>query len=295
MRVLLMLATFAVFTPPACGVAQDVRRITPNYELYAPTQMVLDSIAPTVDSAVVRFRRHFRAEPGGVAVVVIADAVPREQRNAASFGERGLAVMPWPVGIAAQRAAASAGVMAAAPREGVLAHEVCHLFYNEFAERRYGSAPRARSGVDASYGHPAVPDWLEESAALLCEDDEMMARRRESARAQSAERPSLQQLLTMSHPLIGAVTRVPVAGESAFRAVDPANIPPEAREKSRQFYTYAASFASFLVAHEEPDVLARLLDAVMTEGSDGTALIHKLKSLPTNLAELERKWRAWER
>ncbi len=94
-----------------------------------------------------------------------------------------------------------------------LDHEACHQL----------GAEAGRLRAPAGYGHGALPDWVDEMAATLCESPDGRARRREHLRASLAERIPLAELAVMEHPVSVAVSTRPtgsaplVDGEATCR------------------------------------------------------------------------------
>jgi hypothetical protein len=81
-----------------------------------------------------------------------------------------------------------------------LAHEVCHQLVASHATRSLRRAPAARG-----YGHPALPDWVDEMAATLCESPASRNRRAAYMTANLRERIPLAEFARMEHPVSVAV------------------------------------------------------------------------------------------
>ncbi len=131
----------------------------------------------------------------------------------------------------------------------VLPHEIGHdLFIRFLVPRR---------GVD-EYGG-AAPDWLDEMAAIACEDAAGVAARREEARRHAAEGRliPLDRLLSMQHPEWRASGAAPqLGGPGQPRSAD-----------TPAFYATVRALFDFLVARTGDDRVIVRLAARVREGS----------------------------
>jgi hypothetical protein len=147
-----------------------------------------------------------------------------------------------------------------------------------------------------AYGHPAIPDWLDEAAATLCEPPQMYGRRLDQMRARLDQRIPLDTLLTMVHPSFartdsssaspppggastGLTVRVSAAGES---------------ERTTMFYAEAATLARFLWSRGGAELLDRITDTLAHGGRIESALAADARA-PSSVSELEMEWLQWVR
>jgi hypothetical protein len=148
--------------------------------------------------------------------------------------QQGFLAFPWPerTGTRLQSAAGSSDVRDRSAQDaGVVAHELGHIWFRDWYD---GGRPRQPG--QRQYGSTA-PDWLDETAAVLNENDYLTTQRRSGlADLLDAEGPRLRPLaefLTMAHPTANAARiaeqlNLPpgsVRSDGAIR-LDPNNLPP---------------------------------------------------------------------
>ncbi len=183
---------------------------------------------------------------------------------------------------------------------GALRHEIGHML---LIRAFWPDAP-TRSG--GHYGGPG-PDWLDEVAAVLMENESLTARRRmqlqsllDGEQAHAGLLP-LSEFLTASHPLaalaqgIGAPpgdsggARVTVLGadDDRTRALV---------ELGAAFYVQARALADFLIEQSGSEaVFGEIARWLATEGSIETWLARHGADfgLGSSVAALERQWQHW--
>lgn len=171
--------------------------------------------------------------------------------------------------------------------ESILAHELGHMYlFHAFW-------PETEARVDAQhYGSPA-PDWLDEIAAILMEDEAMTAQRRQQWRDMLRNSPErILPLETFFH------TRHPLA-ELAARSTSKVTITlfnDKAIEGEAGFYLQARAVADFLIEHgQSPTIFASIAEAFAKQQSlaDWLNVNGQRYGLPNDMNELEKHWQAW--
>lgn len=283
-----------------------------------------------------RFRRHFDRAPPPYALVV-GRVTPEVTRALNAEGVK--AVLPWltagqkraAFADSARRAAeaqaktrnldaaATAELVASMGRTlvqrfegqgdrdaGVVPHELGHLWLV------HGFWPA--SGVDRGghYGGPAA-DWLDETAAILMEDERLTTERREQfrlvytgrAKGDLAGRPdALPVFLTKDHPMKGLQDRMKLdVSPEAPRVIVMTGEERRTRAGSgvdvgagAQFYLQGRAFADFLIDRTgDPAVFGKIAEAL----ARGRTLEQWLaaegagKGLAATTAELDALWTAY--
>jgi hypothetical protein len=301
-----------------------------------PSAEVAEATA-SIDLAAARFTRHFDSSPAPIAVIfggkIDADAK-------AALTAKGFAVLPWvspsdraalvesairaqvlgqTVGMApaaqeaivaralSQNAARVANPARDVPREGILSHEIAHIWFMRLYDRELAAtAPKL-----PRYGSSA-PDWLDELAAVLAEDDVMAERRRSGlALAFSPEGTNqfwpLAKYFAMDHPLHAATRAIasaePRTGGSSARVITgeqaTAMLAAQgAMPRPDWFYVQARLFADYVLAtSNNPRAFADIAEGLRggTTMSDWLAANGARDKLPTDIAGLQTGWDAWLR
>jgi hypothetical protein len=197
--------------------------------------------------------------------------------------------------------------------EAMIPHELGHLWFTE----AYWPDAAAPAGAErpSHYGGPG-PDWLDETAAVILEDEQSAARRRDQfARLLRGESlPSmggravpreqvldLRLFLSREHPaLAGGMGPPPMApaGGSMGVAVTftPAGSPNARPADATLFYLQARRFADYLIETSgRADILAAIARFIAAGGSMEGWLRSEGERyrLPTSLEALDAAWRAW--
>jgi hypothetical protein len=181
-----------------------------------------------------------------------------------------------------------------------LAHEVCHQLVASHATR----ALRGRTAPTRGYGHPALPDWVDEMAATLCESPASRDRRRRYLRQHLRERIPLTEFSRMEHPVsvavraraarspladtVGGVPVISLRGEAARELLRNMNAP--------MFYSQALSLGEFILQQGGSRTLRALTDDLARGRTLDQALLRTSAAapgLPSDTKELEREWVRW--
>jgi hypothetical protein len=306
-----------------------------------PSDGEVTSALTSIDNAAAQFLRHFGAPPLPVAVI-FGGTLDRSTRD--SIVAKGFTAMPWvspsdqaalvkatirkqvlqqTAGMAAaqqeaiiaralaQQAARQQTAMNDVPREGALSHEIAHAWFRRFYD---GNAVALATGVKR-YGSTA-PDWLDEMAAVLAEDDIITEKRRAGiALAFSPEGTSrfwpLETYFTMEHPLHAAAS----AAARATASADQGNGGTSARiltgdeakallaaqgslPRADWFYVQARLFGDYLMTtSNNPRIFSDIAEGLKGGASTSGWLAANgaRNRLPTDIAKLQAGWDAWLR
>jgi hypothetical protein len=196
--------------------------------------------------------------------------------------------------------------------EAMIPHELGHLWFTE-AYWPNAAAP-AGAGRPSHYGGPG-PDWLDETAAVILEDEQSATRRRDQfARLLRGESlPSmgravpreqvldLRLFLSREHPaLAGGMGPPPTmpAGGSMGVAVTftPAGAANGRPADATLFYLQARRFADYLIETSgRADILAAIARSIAAGGTmEGWLRSEGARhGLPASLDALDAAWRIW--
>jgi len=308
---ILAAAPFAAVQPAAAQpwLADLISARGASYELYAPTREDIAQAKRELDFASAQFRRHFGAPAPRIAVVM-RDTNPPGGYDDSAFRDRGVPLVTWITdrGWAAlhrgEQPVAAAGGRPHSESH-ILPHEACHQFLKAFVDARLGRPvePRPRTRTP-HYGHPLMPDWIDEAAAGVCEHPWEQAQRQARLQADPAGRIPLAQLFTMANPNSGMfrVAAPPGGRAGGAPSVAPGTVvgamtfgsgvrPAEQMRQSSMFAAQSQSFANFLAERAGPGALGRLTQAI----ADGRTMAQALTALelPGEITVLERQWLAW--
>lgn len=191
--------------------------------------------------------------------------------------------------------------------DGALAHELSHIwFISEFWPKHMG-----RDHVEASYGGPG-PDWLDEMAAVLAENDLLtQSRRKHLSELDFSDSElsfyPLEEYFTMEHPMAESAQAMAArqreargSGESkveiqALVVTDDELEEFEGRDPS-VFYTQSRAIADFLISRTGNErIFAEITSHIIGGGSVGSWLkaVEATYDLPASVADLERAWQDW--
>ena len=296
-----------------------------------------------------RFRRHFSHPPLPYAVVVGPGVNPISTDGVSggrsalqqTLSEAGFSrVLPWPTaqqmddlraesvrgalrthlaatgleGEALEAAVAEqlrnqpASTAAPGTRESGAAHELGHMW----AIDTYWPDREHPTGAAREYGGPAA-DWLDESAAVLMEDERLTASRleafqREWSKAEGARPKPLAAFFVDEHPLaaegVAAAREVSRTVARAAAGSDPAaGRTSVARVRTGSagmgaalFYAQARLVADFLIERSGDPAVS---DSIARAYADGRTMEQWLaaegppRNLPATVAELDSQWAAW--
>lgn len=288
----------------------------------APSQAEADVLIAYAQSGEARFRTHFGRAPAPYAFVAVESEPPIDALKAAGFP----AVMPFlPLsvlqasvvdrfrqammrdGASSLSAEAEAEIQArtatisariAATHPGLVAHELGHIWYNE-AFWHEPIHDRASMEPPARYGGPG-PDWLDEAAAILMEDDRTTEQRRihflqawqgtaPEARAATGGLVDLNHIMSREHPSIARAT-------GAGGTVSVTVTAPSASQSDDHFYGQVRMVVDYLIETSgDPTILVEMSDAAVADQSLEAWLAQNgpRNNLPATTAQLQRDWIEW--
>ncbi len=299
---------------------------TPHGAAIAPTGEAED-MAAAMETAAARFERYF--VPVTALVVVYAGAFTPEQTEYVE--SLGYVPFPWLTedqmagmaqdrmasaqmtgdldpekrdqALAAARSRASAQRAGGSLGRGTIAHELGHLWLKKHV-----------NGIGESDGYgSALPDWVDEVAAVLNENPALAAHRRAGLADLIAGEGNkglypLSEYLSMPHPLLASETSREAIREAIARQSE-ANggsgvvvlSGAEAEElmaasNPLRFYIQSRAFADFLIERSgDARIMLSIVDA-MKEGTDFGAWLAaqgRAHGLAADLPDLERDWKSW--
>ena len=192
---------------------------------------------------------------------------------------------------------------------GMVPHELGHLWFTQAFWPQ-----RASTDADAPrhYGGPG-PDWLDEAAAVVLEDDVTAAQRRSQFRAlmQGETVPAvgpidgrgmlldLPGLLAREHPgLARAVAVAPEVAASGGVGVSftPAGAGPRPAALERVFYIQTRVFADYLIQRSgRPTIMADIARGLAGGGNFEVWLANEgaAHGLPTSVTAMQGDWQAY--
>ncbi len=185
-----------------------------------------------------------------------------------------------------------------ASEKGALTHELGHLWFIAAFQPRIDTGVRPKGH---GYGGWA-PDWLDETAAVLLENEALTETRRAAfASIPKADLYPLQSFLTMEHPALKSAQSLKEKmggklGQGESRAIVLSGKEAEAfLEASKAgdpgvFYTQVRGFADFIISETGDErIFAKLAQELASGGSLETWLA-AAGGLPLTLTALEAKW-----
>lgn len=298
---------------------------------------IADPILSTAQDGAVSFKRYFGAENAPIAIVPGGEITPDLQRDLKAAGYA--LSLPWIS--AADKAAlretrirqqvleqtknmtaeqqesilkmalAKAG-SASSPQgemndteQGALTHELGHMWF-------IAAFQPADEEVKGGHGYGGwAPDWLDEIAAILLENETLTEKRREAFRTMAAEDMyPLETFLTMDHPALKSALALSekiglnkdVGGQekrTGSRAIVLSGKDAEAFLKASgdsnpaNFYTQARGFADYVMAETGDEQIFMKLAIHLSRGDTFENWLTEIETLPDRLQELDEDWRDW--
>ncbi len=342
MLALALLLTSAAASYPSDPLCAHALRAAPGLSCaeaghgvaLAATSAEAERLAHYARAGEARFITHFGRD---IAPYVVASTPPVPARTALAAAGF-VHVLPWPAPRAfddaalrgveqgARRFAASQNMTPAQTEEvvaralsqipgakaqaaldaGMVPHELGHLW---FTHAFWPERPETEANAPRHYGGPG-PDWLDEAAAVVLEDEPTAAQRRDQFRALMrgemvpAVGPidgrslllDLPGLLSREHP--GLVRAAAIAPEVAVKggvgvSFTPAGAGPRPAALERIFYIQTRAFADYLILKSgRAAILADIAQAVANGDSVEAWLSDKGAdySLPASIIDLQHDW-----
>lgn len=202
------------------------------------------------------------------------------------LAEQGIPPASWDAAVNQYLAKLPAALDARA--SGLIPHELGHLWLI------HGYWPAATLARDEKhYGGPA-PDWLDELAAVLMEDETLVQQRRQNLKdAAAGSNPKLAKLwpltefLTMKHPNTQKKESSQSVEGISISSPSPAGL---------AYYAEARGFADFMIAQSKDErVFGTIAEALSGSDTFETWLAREgqRRGLGSTMAELEALWVAW--
>ncbi|MEP3891244.1 MAG: hypothetical protein ABJN69_12355 [Hellea sp.] len=210
-----------------------------------------------------------------------------------------------------QMALAKAGSAPSQPGEmsdteqGALTHELGHMW---FVAAFQPEGEKVKTGH--GYGGWA-PDWLDETAAILMENEALTEKRRKALKAMRAEDIyPLETFLTMEHPALKSALalneKIALAKgldaqekNTSSRAIVLSGEEAEAFLKASgdsnpaNFYSQTRGFADFLMAATGDEQIFASLAAYLSGGGTFENWLRQTNGLPDTLQDLDEGWAEW--
>lgn len=294
----------------------------------APDAAVAGALASAMPRAERAFSAHFGRDAHRYVVAIGAE----NRGRIVSLREHGLVVLPWLTEaergtsveasiraaveprlraagmtdeqinrqVASAVAQAQNSLASRGPDAGIVAHELGHLWL------RAAFAADSPSEGEGRYGS-TLPDWLDETAAVLMETDELTASRRTQFTTLAREHPErilpLTEYFTREHPIHrqaralaestgaregGASVRVVTQQEAESAGMDITG--------GAAFYAQTRAFADFLTERAGGERVFAAIAESLAHGQSMDAWLSqdgRAWRLPASTAELERDWRGW--
>ncbi|PCI62417.1 MAG: hypothetical protein COB37_06815 [Kordiimonadales bacterium] len=302
----------------------------------------LANLAAVMDDAAERYRKYYGTEPAQAALVLggSIDAGLKADLDSSGFKTQ----LPWLTSedkaklyssairtqIKAQKPDLSAAALEALVKttmatlnktggnnsavqreQGAVAHEFAHLWYMD--------AFWPKKDHEASHNSPqyggAGPDWLDEMAAVLAENETLTSSRRSRLVTVLKDNPAealwpLKEYFTMEHPIFRKIqkqmeavqkeasdgvtmkTRVVVYNDEEYKKL----IGGTGERDPSLFYAQSRAFADFLIEATGED---RIFASISRHIADGGTMrswlrdVGKEKGLPTTLVDLQTRWDLW--
>lgn len=289
------------------------------------------TLASVIDEAAVRYAAAFAAPPRPIAVIAGGSltaaqgaylrahgyiAFPwisaAQRRTLAEGAIRGQIAKQRPGLTPEQRDAAVAQAMAqrandagGARERGSLAHELGHLWFRAMFDQGTQS-----EGAQPRYGSDA-PDWIDEMAAVLAENDALTEQRRAAlapyARASGAEGfYPLAEYLTMEHPVLAGAAALQQAGKAPGGGGGGRVMVLSGADAQKligtntpiRFYVQSRGFADFLIAQSGDPRIFNTIAKALAGGETFAAWLARdgaRHRLPAQLAALDTAWQTWLR
>lgn len=191
---------------------------------------------------------------------------------------------------------------------GAVAHELGHAWYSELYW------PSKKLDDDGKYGGPG-PDWMDETAAVLMEDETLTISRRDQfaqvyrgtapkhlpiGGVSAAELVDLNKFLHRDHPM--AAVQRDIVKKAAKGGMGIATLTGEEAKKVSQggilFYVQSRAFADLVIDRSGSPAIFADIGAAFGRGEtieQWLATNGAKNRLGSNVAELEKIWRDWLR
>ncbi|MBI4245473.1 MAG: PDZ domain-containing protein [Planctomycetes bacterium] len=158
-----------------------------------------------------------------------------------------------------------------------LSHEAGHMFFIAYVDQKRGRSvldkDNTMPNATGHYGHYLIPDWFDEMAATLLEYPSLQVERRAQMKGLTDKKISFEQFFSMKHPSFNS---------------------KENDMLTHIFYAEALTLAEFLIENDEPVLIKKIADKLIHgKKFEIEDFLKEIKSVPSDLEELEEKWGKW--
>lgn len=190
-----------------------------------------------------------------------------------------------------------AGDMSAV-EQGALTHELGHMWFMDAFKPMDGD-------IGAAHGYGGwVPDWLDETAAVLLENETLTASRRKAFKTMPLEDfYPLEKFLTMEHPALksalalnekygnktdsGGSRAIILSGDEAEAFLKASDSDPT------NFYTQVRGFADYVIEATGDEQVFAKLALHLSKGGTFESWLSQTRGLQDNLRALKDSWNAY--
>ena len=273
---------------------KDFTASTDVYEIHAPTKNDLATAKEDMDFAVQNFKKYFGADPPKIAVVIVNSPAETAKIQTGPFAKRNLRVLPF---------LSEAYFKSISIRGKILSHEACHMYFVSYVDKKMRDKnikPDATRRVSSS-GHPATPDWFDETVASLCETTSLQNSRLKSLQSNLDKAFSLKELFSMENPNVAAGKRA-LAEYNASRKMSGTGSPSVLTRRSRRprggfnktsmFYSQSLYFSKFLTEKKGPLIVGKVAEGLIV-GKNMKVILANIGILKSDLADLKKEWKTW--
>jgi hypothetical protein len=278
---------------PRSAVPDSMARVVSReFELYGPTAEDVRKANDEIRVAITQFESTMGEHPRKMAFVLFRSAAEAGRFDARPLTKRGLEVMPWvlPAG------ASATGAPGDLDNPDPLGHEAGHRFLIAYAEHALAEAgkgglradtasatPNAAAGTHPDV--PALPDWLDEAVAGLCERPSYQRNRMVFMREHADQRIPFDEFLQMRRP-------APPPLRKSGKAASKAGAKPSAPDRAAIFNAQALSLARFIAHGEEDRFIGTIVEGVLRGRTVGDVM-NTSQNLHSKPDVLEKEWLAW--
>jgi hypothetical protein len=266
-----------------------------EFELYGPTAEEVRKANDELRVAISQFGRYLGEQPKKMAFVLFRSAAEASGFDTRPLTRRRMQIVPWILPPSPRGGSPPAGGVPPDP----LAHEAGHQFLIAYVEHARaqaaesgtqlpdpgttpGGAAAAGGGTAATPGTashadvPALPDWLEEGVAGLCERPPLQRGRIDFIRARIDQRIPFAELLTMRRPGAG--------GKGGAKGGKP--------DAAAIFCSEALALARFIAEREDDRFVGTVVEGVLRGRTVGDVL-NTSQNLLSKPEALEKQWLEW--
>lgn len=126
----------------------------------------------------------------------------------------------------------------------VVSHEACHYWLISYVDT-HGLKNTQHNIGSPSYGHPMLPDWLDEAVAVMCENNESKTAR---AKLEGFTPIELSKFLSMEHPVYAQIKSMLNAQQKTDNASSSSRVfqAKGAKQEHHNFYSQSLYFQNYL-------------------------------------------------